>query len=783
MNRGRLSVRGLDRSRSPLNNGLEATVKVLSDATTDHRPVLASIDLTPTQTPATNQPVRRNFNKITRDALLQALEEWPWSRIYEMHNEEAVHKYIIDGITAALDKVAPLKRSKILRREDPYLRGDTLNAMARRDSATSRSSYRFLRNKVTSMVRRDKLQTNLHKLEKAKGDPKVLWELANQALGKASRTPLPASLLINGSPTGGKAEMAEAMNSFYIDKINKLRAKLPKDKPAPLSKSPPKARFKFSFANAAKITKIIQGLSNTTALGNDAIPTTVLKLGADCLAGPVSHLVNRSLSNSRVPTGFKEGRVIPIFKGKGKPVTDPASYRPVSLLPALSKVLELVVKEDLEAFLQNWGGLPNSQFGFRPKRSTTTAIAAAHGSWLHAAQLGETVAILAFDFSAAFDTVDPDILIDKLTKLGIGGRQEIDWFRSYMTGGQQSVDWDGVNSSLAEVRFGVRQGSILGPLLFLTLMADLPSTLKIEENCIIGYADDVCLWTTGKDLGQMKTRLDKLAAAFVDFAHYNALALNPDKTQLLLAGGNVTRARREITVKVDKVTISPGSSLDLLGVSFDSSLSSVPYGKTMVAAARQRAALVTRLGMHLPRGPFLRQLAQGLVLGKLGYAAAAMAPVRLLPSDPVPEFARSIQTAINDVARSLTGSRRADRVKIPELLQKAGLTSYNNMVVRAVALEAWKAYHSCDGPNGDRNPLGLLIFGPRDSGRCKVAQDAGPTGSTRAATAGKIRHHMSRDCMVTNCVRVWNLSNDLRAASSIRSAISAARTLADQSPL
>jgi hypothetical protein len=126
----------------------------------------------------------------------------------------------------------------------------------------------------------------------------------------------------------------------------------------------------------------------------------------EILAGPVSHLVNRSLAEGKVPAQFKIGRVHPIHKGKGKPREDPGSYRPVSILPALSKVLELLVKGDLEGHLKRVNGLPGSQYGFRPKRSCTSALAQAQAGWLLKAAKGQVVGLIAFDLIAAFRNVE-----------------------------------------------------------------------------------------------------------------------------------------------------------------------------------------------------------------------------------------------------------------------------------------------------------------------------------------------------------------------------------------
>jgi hypothetical protein len=113
----------------------------------------------------------------------------------------------------------------------------------------------------------------------------------------------------------------------------------------------------------------------------DGIPTSVLKKGVEVLAGPISHLVNRSMAEGQVPAAFKNGRVHLIHKEKGKPRKDPASYRPVSISPALSKVLESHVKDNLQNHLRKVNELPGSQYGFRPKRSCNSGLAHAQAGW------------------------------------------------------------------------------------------------------------------------------------------------------------------------------------------------------------------------------------------------------------------------------------------------------------------------------------------------------------------------------------------------------------------
>jgi hypothetical protein len=156
-------------------------------------------------------------------------------------------------------------------------------------------------------------------------------------------------------------------------------------------------------------------------------------MASDVLAGPISHMLNRSLATGKVPANFKKGIVKPIHKGSGKDRSDPGSYRPVCILTSLSKVLETTVKWDLSAHFAKTGAIPTSQHGFRTGRSCTTALASAQAGWLQGIQKGKVVGLLGFDLSSAFDTLDPKLLLDKLAAVGITGKSNT-WFRSYLVG-------------------------------------------------------------------------------------------------------------------------------------------------------------------------------------------------------------------------------------------------------------------------------------------------------------------------------------------------------------
>jgi hypothetical protein len=158
---------------------------------------------------------------------------------------------------------------------------------------------------------------------------------------------------------------------------------------------------------------------------------------------------------------------------------------------------------------------------------------------------------------------------------------------------------------------------------------------------------------------------------------------------------------------VDGTAVNPGRELELLGVRFDAKLTTLPHDSSVDASARQQAAMINRLALHLPRGAYLQQV------GKVGYAIAAVVAPRLEGDTAQPTAGLStVQVAINDTARSVTGNKRTDHIRIPDLLNRAGLPDVNALAIHALAMETWKAYHSSDGPNGSRNALGNVLSLP-----------------------------------------------------------------------
>jgi hypothetical protein len=359
---------------------------------------------------------------------------------------------------------------------------------------------------------------------------------------------------------------------------------------------------------------------------------------------------------------------------------------------------------------------------------------------------------MAFDLSAAFDTVAAEQLAPTLQKIGITGR-ELKWFLYYMSGGKQCVVWDGTVSGLTDVLYGVRQGLILGPILFIIFVSGMAARLGVRDGENVVYANDSNVWQLGSNVEEVAKKLTAKALRFVDYTRSMGLTMNATKTQLLFLtnAGNVA----DVTLEVDGSTIKPTNTIELLGVCYDRKLSTTPHVRSLLAAMRQRASVIARLANHLPRGRYLRQLSYGLVMGKFAHALAAVARPRLDIEDTATGIRSKIQVALNDVTRSITGVRRRDHITIKDLLDLAGIESANRMVVKAIAAETWSCYHSDDWQDGARNHVGLILFSDNKTATVKT---------TRSARTGHITVPLrgGGDTFVTHAANVWNRSATLR---------------------
>ncbi len=758
---------------------LQAQLTVLSDAVTDHRPLRITIP-SRRETPRVKEVLTRDFKSLSRADLIMHINASELSQVFQEDDVDVVTSIIVGELEKVLDLLAPPRRVLVRERSRPLsLSEGTRRLMRERDEAARCRDwelYRRLRNLTARRVRKDRLHSNWGFLMSCSKDPGKLWRMADDLTGRSRIGALPPELVGGDGPVRGDEGMAEELNCHYISKVQRIREGIERERPAqpqhPQQQqhrhrawSNPGGKLLLSSPSETAVVRAISNLKCTPALGEDGVPVQVLKDLAPVLAAPLAHLASCSFSSGKFPSLFKLANVVPVPK-RGKDPSLPSSYRPVSLLPACSKVLEGLALQQLTPHLSLH--LPNEQWGFRTGRSTAAALAAAHGAWWGARTLGRSLAVAAYDFSSAFDTLGVEELTGKLEELDLG-EESISWVQDYLSGRRQRVRVGSSTSSFRDVLYGVPQGSLLGPSLFISLIFDLPTALGLtDDDGVTMYADDCCIWTSHKEPRVVKSRLEVLSGRLLRFALENTLSLNSSKTQIMWSGPGAPPS-----INVGPSVVPIGRELLLLGVVFDDKLSMAPHMRALVGTAKSLSALTRRLLHHLPRGRQVQDVVRALVRGRLGYACMLL-PVRLKDEDPTCQLLQTVQVQINDMARALLGRTRADQVPVETLLNLSGMPSLNRIAVRTVLLELWKSLRSCDGPDGSLNPLGRLLNSEKT-----------PSRRTRSTQAGDLPPPLrkSADTFIWTAHKLYNEVTSLRSASTLAAASRIADSFVSTIPL
>ena len=264
-----------------------------------------------------------------------------------------------------------------------------------------------------------------------------------------------------------------------------------------------------------------------------------------------------------VPDILKIAKVIPIYKAK-----DPqhcTNYRPISLLPVISKLLGKVVHKRLYTFMNIHNIFYPSQYGFRPKHSTINAITEFTSDVLSSRDNKEHTAGVFLDLSKAFDTINHSTLLKKLQHYGIRG-MALEWFRSYLNNRKQYVSYKDTDSIIMEMTCGVPQGSVLGPLLFIIYTNDLPNAL-IHSNCIL-FADDTTVYYSSKHIPDIFDKINKDLDSLEDWFKANKLSLNISKTHYMIFPGQPNN-HKNLSLKINNEIINQVSKIKFLGMIID----------------------------------------------------------------------------------------------------------------------------------------------------------------------------------------------------------------------
>jgi hypothetical protein len=565
----------------------ELTADVVNAAVADHLAVVTYIDCSAVSTNPTI-PWLGNYEcqfRILDDSMFElfgkTLAQTNWDPALQCPDAEKAFKIFFDKVMYVFDFMFPIqvrpsnKQCKVVNKGDEgskqlvgkielskelkNLKAWVLLLHDMRKEAVSKKE----RDKIYSLYLEVKKKYRLE-LDKAKRDAtakfiqdsvnpcKAAWNVIN-----CNRKPAPISKC---------AISPDEMNQYFLESVKKIADIIPGDSECAVSlvslrKNKHTGADRPLWNNWKEITpqeiiKTVSGFKTSNSKDIYGMSVELLKKIINSIADPLALIYNACLSKGVFPEELKIARVVPVYK-KGD-ISLSSSFRPISLLPVLGKILEAIINKQLMAFFEGNNLFNEGQHGFRSNRSTITAVANLTEMVYDAFEMEQSVQLTLLDLTKAFDCVSHSILLKKLEEYGLGGAV-LNMFRSYLSGRRQAVSILGAVSAVAEVGRGVPQGSPLGPSLYAIAVNDF----EVSDKALL-YADDTTIISQGDSVAALEMSASFSVEEAKMWFKVNGMKLNNEKTQKLLCS---LWARPEVTQR------ATGSvSVKLLGLSIDSKM-------------------------------------------------------------------------------------------------------------------------------------------------------------------------------------------------------------------
>ena len=490
---------------------------------------------------------KRSYKNFENQVFIRAVQKISWLDLYLCNDVNEAVDIFTKKITNILDVMAPMKTIQVRSNYVPFLSKQTLELMKARNELQKIASeseckddwdkYKKVRNEINNRLKFEEKSWQKSRLEDCGNNSSKTWKKVKGIL-KWQNAGSPSKLFYKGSLRTKAQDIADSQNEYFIEKVRQIQGNMAQPTADPLKRLKSlmvgrKCSFSLSRVYPDQVDTIISNLNNTTAFGFDQIDTFILKLIRPEIVPAVTHILNLSISTRVFPRSWKKSKIIPLHK-KDDPL-NPKNYRPVAIVPIISKILERVVFNQLFEYLDDNNLLHPNHHAYRAGHNTTTALIQMYDGWLKAVESGQMTGACFLDMSAAFELVDHDLLLEKLSLYGLEF-DSIEWIKSYLEGRSQSVMIEGCLSKLLMVSSGVPQGSILGPLLYTLFTNELPEIVKAptlpnnqkdSNSCtenqvwpayqveggvdgdICCYADDTTLSISDKDSASLSANLSR----------------------------------------------------------------------------------------------------------------------------------------------------------------------------------------------------------------------------------------------------------------------------------
>ena len=560
----------------------------------------------------------RSFKNFDEHEFYQDLQSAPWS-ILDVFTDNPdsylSNWYLI--FNDVLDKHAPLITKRVkMEKQAPWWNSEINSARIIRNNALKKarksgslgdwSSYKSSRNSVYYLIRKAKSEYFRNTLNQKNLNPKDYWNHLKLLTGRKVNIVPTIVTGSNGNLITDPKSIAEEFNNTFIsmaDNLLELRMNTAESSTNDLecrlklfvaSRKPDDELFTIPLITTELIIKYVKSLSDNAATGPDNVPTYAIKQAISIAAGHLTFVINSFFSNGEFPDAWKMARVTPIFKSGEQDLV--INYRPISILPALSKIVERHVFLSLSSWFNKYNLLFSSQSSYRKHHSCITAMVNLVDQLIANMDDKLISSLLMIDLSKAFDTINRELLITKLSIYGVSP-SSLKWFKAYLTSRRQYVRIDNVDSNSQIIRHGVPQGSILGPLLFIIFMNDI-NLVPISDCELHLYADDTTMLTCSPTMDQLMTTTNQALTTIVDWFLKNKLIVNLKKTECMTV---MTKAKERFTSENNSTLSIDGNQIKqvfhhkLLGLVIDSHLTWNDHVDYIVSKAASRLFLLKKI--------------------------------------------------------------------------------------------------------------------------------------------------------------------------------------------
>ena len=537
---------------------------IILDNITDHCTTFLTLSKTDLLVDNSHDMIEVRFrleNEGNIEKFKVAISSINWDILTGFADINIATSYFIKTVNDIYCKCFPLMLKKISRKRNckPWLTPEILKHVKYKSirfkkcklGLMSEADNRRVRNFVNGVVRKAKVKYLKSRFQGSMGDMRKTWNHIRKLVSFGDGKHTIDEINVNDSVISNHGDIARCFNDYFCSVASTIDNSLPVSDLNPLSYIDYNAHsLFFDPVTINEIISTVMSLKNTKSKLN-SISVKILKLCSPFLSYPLSLIINKSLHFGVFPDILKDACVVPIFKKGDK--SDMKNYRPISILPLFSKVIEKCVARRLESFMSRFSVMCSNQYGFRKGLSTIDAIVNYSEYICRNLEEHNHVIGVFIDYSKAFDTVNHRILLSKLEAYGVRG-VTLNWLRSYLDGRRQCVRVGNSYSDYKSVSIGVPQGSVLGPLLFTLYVNDFANISRNLKTVL--FADDTTVSAAGPNFGELCFVLNTELEAVNSWSISNRLSLNTEKTGAVLFSNRFHDVDPEIMIFMNGVELT-----------------------------------------------------------------------------------------------------------------------------------------------------------------------------------------------------------------------------------